>query len=78
MLSGTFCRLSVRFCAVTTTSSREPEDVASWAWAVLKQATIADANGSALASKKCRRGCDCATSDRMLQRIFRCLLLVII
>jgi hypothetical protein len=44
---------------------------------VLKQATIADANGSALASKKCRRGCGRATSDRMLERIFRCLLLVI-
>jgi hypothetical protein len=44
---------------------------------VFKQAMIADANGSALASKKCRRGCGRAPSDRMLQRIFRCLLLVI-
>ena len=24
MLSGTFCRFSVRFCAVTTTSASEP------------------------------------------------------
>jgi hypothetical protein len=33
---------------------------------VFKQAMIADAKGNALASKKCRRGCGRATSDRML------------
>src|ERR1700733_8420114 len=43
MLRGTSCRLSVRFCAVTTISSSDPEAVC-WARAGPRQASIEEAN----------------------------------
>src|SRR3982074_3029739 len=52
MLRGTFCRLSVRFCAVTMTSSRVPEFWVS-ACATDRQAKIAEASGNALARGDC-------------------------
>jgi hypothetical protein len=78
MLTGTFCRLSVRFCAVTITSSKVPVDAGVSACAGDRHAKIAVASGNAVA----RRGMRASTTfDCVLpgaRRSFLSLLRVII